>query len=272
MSTGSAFLSRGRWKAACALALWTGLSGLPHGAYGRPAGPTDPAAIPDAGPATPALAPTAAPAAPTAAPASTAAPAPTAAPAAPTPDHGVGRPDALREVDRRIGDLKDQIFRAKARLSLLSERHLRTSAGGVVTAVSQRNQLGMLYRLVRVVYEVDGREVFRRDEENNKPIPTGDLPIWDGPLRPGEHTLSATLLYRGNGSRVFSYFDEYTYSVSAAHRFVVQEGSPPRIRVLCREKGSFATTSLENRPSIEFVTDDSKAPKGTAEKGADASR
>jgi hypothetical protein len=125
---------------------------------------------------------------------------------------------------------------------------------------------------VRVVYEVDGREVFRRDEENGKPLPVGDLPIWDGPLRPGEHTLSATLLYRGNGSHVFSYYDQYTYTVTAAHRFVVSEGGGPRIRVVCREKGSFATTSVENRPHIEFVAEEPAAAKPAADKGADASR
>lgn len=258
MSTGPAFLPRGRWQAAAALALSAGLCGLPGIARGDAAGAT---ASPDGKPAEKA------PPLPAASPAGSDALAPGAASAG-----QAGRPDALRDVDRRIGDLKDQIFRAKARLSLLSERHLRSSSGGVLTAVSQRNQLGRLYRLVRVVYEIDGREVFRRDEDNRQPIPAGDLPVWDGPLRPGEHTLSATLLYRGNGSRVFSYFDQYTYTVTAAHRFVVSEGVVPRIRVICREKGNFATTGLENRPFIEFVAEEPAAGQGVADKGANASR
>lgn len=189
-----------------------------------------------------------------------------------TGDPGAARPDALRDVDRRIGDLKDQIFRAKARLSLLSEKHLRSAEGGVPTTVTQRNQLGVLYRLVRVVYEIDGREVFRREDSPQNPIPGGELPVWDGTLRPGEHTLSATLLYRGNGNRVLSYYDEYTYTVSAAHRFAVQDGAGTRIRVLCRERGNFATTAVENRPFIEFQVEDSSARKPAAEKGADAAR
>lgn len=268
MSTGSATWSRCRWLPGVGLALWGGLLVLSAPGLLRAAEPVGPAANPVAASAAPATVPPS-----LAAQDATVATVATAATAAsPVGDSGAGRPDALRDVDRRVGDLKDQIFRAKARLSLLSERHLRSSAGGVVTTISQRNQLGALYRLVRVTYEIDGREVFRRDEEAGKPIQGGDMPIWDGPLRPGEHTLSATFLYRGNGRVVFAYYDQYTYTVTAAHRFLVSEGTVPRIRVVCREKGSFATTSLENRPLIEFVTDDPPAPKPTGDKGADASR
>ena len=78
-------------------------------------------------------------------------------------------------------------------------------------------------------------------------------------LRPGEHTLSATLFYRGNGNRVLSYYDQYTYTVTAAHRFSVVDGTGMRIRVLCREKGNFATTAVENRPFIEFQVEDGSA-------------
>lgn len=212
------------------------------------------------------------PAAPVVSPPPAAPSAPVAPPAPAASDPGAARPDALRDVDRRIGDLKDQIFRAKARLSLLSEKHLRSSEGGVPTSVTQQNQLGVLYRLVRVVYEVDGREVFRREDAAQSPIPGGELPVWDGTLRPGEHTLSATLLYRGNGNRVLSYYDQYTYTVNAAHRFSVVDGTGMRIRVLCREKGNFATTAVENRPFIEFQVEDGSVRKPAAEKGADGPR
>lgn len=275
MSTGFAFSLRGRWQAALVLGLSTGLWGQPMLAQGNEAGPTEaasPGSVAASGAAPGAASGVALGAASTSAAPAPASPTPDASAPSPGTEATAGRPDALRDVDRRIGDLKDQITRAKARLSLLSERHLRSSAGGVMTTLSQRNQLGPLLRLVRVVYEVDGREVFRREEENGKPLPVGDLPIWDGPLRPGEHTLSATLLYRGNGGPVFSYHDQYTYTVTAAHRFVVNEGGGPRIRVVCREKGNFATTSLDNRPFIEFVADEPAAAKPAADKGADAAR
>ncbi len=269
MSTGPLHISRGRRLAAplsYALATLCVLAPL-HGFTAGPSGD----------PVEPAVAAPAAAAAPSGGAPSPAAPAfPAAPPSAPaaaaSADPGAARPDALRDVDRRIGDLKDQIFRAKARLSLLSEKHLRSSEGGVPTTVTQRNQLGVLYRLVRIVYEIDGREVFRRDETPTSPIPGGELPVWDGTLRPGEHTLSATLLYRGNGSRVLSYYDEYTYTVNAAHRFAVADGAGTRIRVLCREKGNFATTAVENRPFIEFQVEDGSTRKPATEKGADAAR
>lgn len=185
---------------------------------------------------------------------------------APTPLSGGeagGRSDGIRDIERRIGDIKDQVFRAKARLSLLSERHLRSSVGGVQAAITQQNQMGRLFQLVRIVYELDGREVFRRSEEGQKVIPTGELPIWDGSMRPGDHTLTVTLVYRGNGSGVFSYFDQYTYTAMAAHRFSVSDGAAARVRVTCREQGNVATTAVENRPSIEFQVEDSSGKKSS---------
>jgi hypothetical protein len=282
MSTGPVQMSRGRRLAApallsvAALCALSPLVGWADGPGGEPAVAPTPAAVGGTGPVggvpLPPIAP-ATPAAPGVSAPSSAPGATAAAPAAPAAgDPGAPRPDALRDVDRRIGDLKDQIFRAKARLSLLSEKHLRSAEGGVPTTVTQRNQLGVLYRPVRVVYEIDGREVFRREDSPQNPIPGGELAVWDGTLRPGEHTLSATLLYRGNGNRVLSYYDEYTYTVSAAHRFTVTDGAGTRIRVLCREKGNFVTTAVENRPFIEFQVEDPSARKPAAEKGADAAR
>lgn len=293
MSTGPVQMSRGRRLAApallsvAALCALSPLVGWADGPGGESAIAPAPAAVAGTGPVSgaplPAPATPAAPGGP-AVPAAVSAAVPSSVPASglgttaavPTApaagDPGAARPDALRDVDRRIGDLKDQIFRAKARLSLLSEKHLRSAEGGVPTTVTQRNQLGVLYRPVRLVYEIDGREVFRREDSPQNPIPGGELPVWDGTLRPGEHTLSATLLYRGNGNRVLSYYDEYTYTVSAAHRFTVTDGTGTKIRVLCREKGNFVTTAVENRPFIEFQVEDPSARKPAAEKGADAAR
>ncbi|HNN94642.1 MAG TPA: hypothetical protein PKI03_20340, partial [Pseudomonadota bacterium] len=92
-------------------------SGPASGLGSEPAEPSMPpptvAAPPSAAPGS--SSPT--PAAPVVSPPPAAPSAPVAPPAPAASDPGAARPDALRDVDRRIGDLKDQIFRAKARLS-----------------------------------------------------------------------------------------------------------------------------------------------------------
>lgn len=166
--------------------------------------------------------------------------------------------DALQDLDRRVGGMKDQVYRAKARLSLLSERFLQSTNGSGRAVVMQVNQMGRLFQAVKVSYQLDGREIFSRGEDAGG-VPKGDLAVWDGGTKPGEHTLGVTVVYRGNGNQVFGYFDQYVYTVTAAQRFSIGDGGTSRVRVLLREQGNLVTTSLDKRPQIEFVFADAAA-------------
>jgi len=173
----------------------------------------------------------------------------------------------LRGLEQRVGDLKEQVFRAKARLSLLSERFLRSTAGGGRAVILQKTQMGRLYQPVRITYQLDGREIFSKGDAQSGSksaltlAPAEELSVWDGGLPPGDHTLSVSVVYRGNGARVFSYFDQYTYTASAAQRFRANDGGITRIRVVCRENGNPALTDLAERPLIEFEVDDGASAK-----------
>jgi hypothetical protein len=164
----------------------------------------------------------------------------------------------MRDIERQVGDLKDQVFRAKARLSLLSEKFLRTSPGGGRAVLLHKNQLGRLFQPLRITYQLDGREIYSSGKDGS-PLPTAEQPVWDGGLKPGDHTLSVALVYRGNGTPALSYFSQYTYTATAAHRFTASDGGVTRIRVVCREQGNAALTEVADRPLIEFQTEDSGA-------------
>lgn len=221
------------------------------GEEGEPEAPAAGFDKPASTPAAPAV-----PAPPAAAP-SPAAPAPAPSPSpAPSPASG----DSLRTLEQRVGDLKDQVYRAKARLTLLGERHLKSTAGGGRAVVTQKTQMGRLFAPLRITYQLDGREVFSKGEGKTplalSPSQSAELPVWDGGLPPGDHTLSVSVVYRGNGTPAFSYFNQYTYTASAAQRFRASDGGTTRIRVVCREKGNPALTDVAERPLIEFVVDD----------------
>jgi hypothetical protein len=182
------------------------------------------------------------------------------APSLSSPSSSSGAQDSLRSLEQRVAEMKDQVYRAKARLTLLSERHLRSTAGGGRAVVTQKTQMGRLYQPLRITYVLDGREVFNKGDEKSPlaltPAQLAELPVWDGGLKPGDHTLAVNVVYRGNGTPALSYFSQYTYTASAAQRFRASDGGVTRIRVVCREKGNPALTDVADRPFIEFVVDD----------------
>jgi hypothetical protein len=163
----------------------------------------------------------------------------------------------LRDFDRRVGELKDQVFRSKARLSLLSETLLSSSAGSARAVVVHKHQLGPLYKPVRLSYQLDGRDIFGRADdaatgrELSKDLGR-ELTVWEGALKPGEHVLGVTVVFRGNGAKVFSYYDQYTFTTRAAHRFTAVDGQTARVQVVCFEKGNPLTTAVEQRPTCEL--------------------
>jgi hypothetical protein len=273
--------------AALGLALLGGGSALaaePEGPAALPPPPTVPAAEdaaparpqdpPAAAPTTPAPAPPAAapapsdPAAPRAtspAPAETApAPAPAATTASASTAAGSG--PQLRDLDRRIGELKDQVFRAKARLSLLNDTTVRTTAGSARAVVVHQHKLGPLYRAVRLSYQLDGRDILSRSDETGALARDlgKDLTVWEGGLKPGDHVLGVTVVFRGNGAKVFSYYDQYTFTTRAAHRFTAIDGQTARLQVVCFEKGNALTTAVEQRPTCELRTGEADKDKGKA--------
>jgi hypothetical protein len=243
-----------------------------------PAAPAKPAA--PAASATPAT--TAAPATPGAsAPAAEAAPAagavtatPTAAaPAAPVEPETV---DAgtysvrLRDLEQRVNELKEQIFRSKARLSLLAETVLQGVVAGSHARIVHENKMGNSYKLVKVLYALDGAPILNKADEEGGIGEGEPFDVYNGSIVPGEHTLTVQLEYRGHGYGIFSYLKGYRFKVSSSHTFTAPEGKAASVRIVGYEKGG-PTAPLEERPAIRYIerVDDlggasSPAPSGPA--------
>ena len=72
-------------------------------------------------------------------------------PAAPTEPIDAGTYAVrLRDLEQRINELKEQIFRSKARLSLLAETVLEGVVGGGQAVIIHENRMSQSYKLVRV--------------------------------------------------------------------------------------------------------------------------
>jgi hypothetical protein len=174
------------------------------------------------------------------------------------------RDDRFRDLERRTFELKDQVFRAKARLTLLSETLVSANVGTTRAVIVHKNQMGPLFQPIRVSYQIDGREVFTKEDPAGV-IGTGkEFVAWEGGLPAGEHTVGVTVVYRGNGAKVLSYYDKYNFTARAAHRLSAVEGQTTRLLVRCFEKGTALTAKVEDRPDFEFKVE------GGAARSADA--
>ncbi|HEY4188111.1 MAG TPA: dihydrolipoamide acetyltransferase [Polyangia bacterium] len=217
---------------------------------------------------TPAAAtPSSAPAVP-AAPAPGAAPAasgePAAAPAAaPQPTGDAANSVRLRSLEKNVNELKEQIFRTKARLNLLKETVLGGTLGASRAVIRHKNEMGNSYSLIKAVYALDGVQIYSKADDTGRLAEMKEFDIYNGAIQPGSHTLSVVMLYQGNGFGVFSYLKGYKMTVKSSHTFVAGEAKATAITVVGYEKGNM-TTNLQDRPAVDFrvnvVATDSGAP------------
>ena len=158
----------------------------------------------------------------------------------------------LRDLEQRINELKEQIFRSKARLSLLAETVLEGVVGGGQAVIVHENRMSDSYKLVRVVYALDGAPIFTKADEEGSLGDQEEFEVYNGSIVPGEHTVTVNLEYRGHGYGVFAYLKGYRFKVHSTYTFAVPEGRVSTVHVVGYEKGG-PTTPLEERPAVRYI-------------------
>jgi len=158
----------------------------------------------------------------------------------------------LRDLEQRINELKEQIFRSKARLSLLAETVLEGVVGGGQAVIVHENRMSDSYKLVRVVYALDGAPIFTKADEEGSLGDQEEFEVYNGSIVPGEHTVTVNLEYRGHGYGVFAYLKGYRFKVRSTYTFAVPEGRVSTVHVVGYEKGG-PTTPLEERPAVRYI-------------------
>jgi hypothetical protein len=169
----------------------------------------------------------------------------------------------MRGLEKNVNELKEQIFRTKARLNLLKE----TVLGGVIGAsraiVRHKNEMGSSFRLVKAAYALDGVQIYAKSDDTGRLAEMNEFDIYNGAIQPGSHTLSVALTYQGNGFGVFSYLKGYKFNVKSSHTFVAGESKTTNITVVGYEKGNI-TTQLSDKPAVDFRVNVIAAGEGGA--------
>jgi hypothetical protein len=180
-----------------------------------------------------------------------------AAPADAPPADASGAADSgaytvrLRTLEKNVNELKEQIFRTKARLNLLKE----TVLGGVIGAsrafIKHKNEMGSSFRLVKAAYALDGVQIYSKSDDTGRLAEMSEFEVYNGAIQPGSHTLTVVLLYQGNGFGVFSYLKGYKFTAKSSQSFVAAESKTTAITVVGYEKGNL-TTQLSDKPAVDF--------------------
>jgi hypothetical protein len=206
------------------------------------------------------------PAKPTAAKPTAAAPATPTKPAAPpkAPDPKPADPasdpsvrqsevygDRIDGLAVEVDDLKDKIFRSKARLALLRETVLKGVMAGSRVVIAHRNLMGSGFRLVKMVYVMDGAQIYARSDESGSLDSEDELIIYDGNLPPGPHNVTIELTYKGHGYGVFAYLSGYTFDSRSSHSFTAPENGAVKLSSVGYERGNM-TTEMRERPHVNW--------------------
>ena len=163
-------------------------------------------------------------------------------------------PDFNREllsVEEQVNDLKEQVFKSKATLKLLKEIVIQGAASGSRATVWHINQLGSSYILESVSYFLDGKGQYAKSDTSGALDEQEQFQVFDGPIPPGNHTLTVNMKLRGNGYGVFSYVNKYTFNVQSMTVFTAEEGQSCQIRVITNERSGISASFVE-RPYVEF--------------------
>ncbi len=147
--------------------------------------------------------------------------------------------------------LREQVFRSKARLNLLRETVMHGAIGTSKALIRHENLMGSAFKLVRVAYAIDGQMVLSRSDDGGELDDSRQFEVFSGAIVPGSHTVTAVLQFVGNDFGALSYMKGYKYTVRGSHTFVAGENRTSQVTVVAFERGGM-TTAFQDKPAIEF--------------------
>ena len=161
----------------------------------------------------------------------------------------------VKSLEERVNELKEKIFRTKARLLNLQETVIGGSPlSGAKIVLMHRNEMGSSFVLESVAYALDGRPVYTKVDVDGDLDKRDEFEIFNGRDVPGNHQISVKLIYRGHGYGVFSYLEGYKFKVQSSYTFNAEPGKATSVKVVGFEKGGI-TTETKDRPSVRYDVD-----------------
>jgi len=156
----------------------------------------------------------------------------------------------MRRLEQKTQALKERAWQLKARVQMLKEQMLGGGVGAQAT-IAHANEMGSSFHLISLTYNLDGTQIFVRSDDSGEMLyKTTHFDVLNGPIAPGNHTLSVVAVYRGHGYGVFEYLSKFTFTARGGSTFVSEEGKISSVQCRGYEKGG-ANTPMEKRAAID---------------------
>ncbi len=158
----------------------------------------------------------------------------------------------LLDLHKRVDSLKEQIRQTHRRLSGLHDIIFEDSASSSRLDLRLDNKLSAYFVLTRVLVLLDGAVQYHKKDTNGSLDEQRTIPIYEGPVHAGPHTVQVVVGLQGNGWGPVAYFRSYRFTVRSTYSFTTSGGQPSRVRIVLYEKGD-STTPFEERPAVHFA-------------------
>src|SRR6185295_2900231 len=144
----------------------------------------------------------------------------------------------VKTMEEQVADLKEKIFRTKARLLLLQETVLGGDLStGARAVLFHRNEMGGSFVLESVAYALDGAPIFTKVDVDGDLARQEQLEIFNGRIIPGQHQIAVRLVYRGHGYGLFNYLEGYKFRVQSSYTFNAEAAKVTSVKVVGYERG-----------------------------------
>jgi hypothetical protein len=155
----------------------------------------------------------------------------------------------MRRLEERTQALKERTWQLKARIQMLKEQMLGGGVGAQAMIVHD-NDMGSSFRLVKLVYTLDGTQVLSQVDDSAESLyKVKSFDVLNGPIAPGNHNLAVVATYKGHGYGVFEYLSKFTFSARGQIQFTAAEGKIAKVDCRGFEKGP--QVKMDNRPEID---------------------
>ena len=171
----------------------------------------------------------------------------------------------VKTLEEQVVDLKEKIYRTKARLLLLQETVLGGDLStGARAVIYHRNEMGSGFILESVAYALDGAPIFTKVDVGGDLDKREEFEIFNGRIVPGNHQIAVRMVYRGSGYGIFKYLEGYKFKLQSNQTFNAEGGKVTTLKVVGYDKGGI-TSDIKERPAIRY---DLSATKDQAPKNA----
>lgn len=157
----------------------------------------------------------------------------------------------MEELQSGMDELREDVFRSRSRLFLLREQILEEGLGGAQTIITHVNDLGRAFKIVSVVYSLDGNQIYAAHADGSDIENQKSVELLRTSVLPGAHNLSVQLVIQGRGRGIFAYPKAYRYTLTTSHAFTIDSGQTIELDAIgFLKKG---VSAYAERPQIRFT-------------------